>query len=159
MTTSLPILGLTRDAFTGADGRLADYRRVFRDGALPDGASLPDVAVARVQEEGETTKFALRLPDGVEVESVILPQTGTTGRRRVTLCVSSQVGCAMGCTFCETAQMGLLRNLSVEEIVAQWHVARFEFDERAARGGGDADAENASKKVQELLNTREKLFQ
>src|SRR5262249_42285389 len=42
-----------------------------------------------------------------------------------TLCVSSQVGCAMGCTFCETAQMGLMSNLSASDIVAQWFAARF----------------------------------
>ncbi|MHC4990374.1 MAG: 23S rRNA (adenine(2503)-C(2))-methyltransferase RlmN, partial [Planctomycetota bacterium] len=43
---------------------------------------------------------------------------------RETLCVSSQVGCALGCRFCETAQMGLLRNLAVDEIVGQWFAAR-----------------------------------
>lgn len=51
--------------------------------------------------------------------------TGSTGLRTHTLCVSSQIGCAMGCTFCETAQMGLLRQLSVDEIVGQWFAARF----------------------------------
>jgi 23S rRNA (adenine2503-C2)-methyltransferase len=44
-----------------------------------------------------------------------------------TLCVSSQVGCGRGCAFCETARMGLIRNLKTEEIVAQWASARFDF--------------------------------
>jgi len=59
------------------------------------------------------------------VESVVIPMRGSTGRRFHTLCVSSQVGCAMGCEFCETAQMGLIRNLTAAEIVAQWFTAQF----------------------------------
>jgi len=54
------------------------------------------------------------------VESVVIPMTGSTGKLKHTLCVSSQVGCAMGCEFCETAQMGLVRNLTAAEIVGQW---------------------------------------
>ena len=54
------------------------------------------------------------------VESVVIPMTGSTGNLKHTLCVSSQVGCAMGCEFCETAQMGLIRNLTAPEIVGQW---------------------------------------
>jgi 23S rRNA (adenine2503-C2)-methyltransferase len=50
---------------------------------------------------------------------------GRSGRKTHTLCVSSQVGCALGCDFCETAQMGLIRSLSASEIVAQWWAARF----------------------------------
>jgi 23S rRNA (adenine2503-C2)-methyltransferase len=53
---------------------------------------------------------------------VIIPMRGRE-RVRHTLCVSSQVGCAMGCGFCETAQMGLIRSLTAGEIVAQWHAA------------------------------------
>jgi len=49
---------------------------------------------------------------------------GSAGLRTYTLCVSSQVGCAMGCTFCETAQMGLIRSLTPSEIVGQWFAAR-----------------------------------
>ena len=56
----------------------------------------------------------------LDVESVIIPMVGQKGRRTHTLCVSSQVGCAMGCGFCETAQMGLVRSLTASEIVAQW---------------------------------------
>ncbi|MAY75895.1 MAG: hypothetical protein CMJ31_14480 [Phycisphaerae bacterium] len=56
-------------------------------------------------------------------ESVIIPMRGRTGTHTHTLCVSSQVGCAMGCRFCETAQMGLVRSLTAEEIVGQWWAA------------------------------------
>ncbi|MBX3377962.1 MAG: 23S rRNA (adenine(2503)-C(2))-methyltransferase RlmN [Phycisphaeraceae bacterium] len=56
-------------------------------------------------------------------ESVLIPMIGRGGIRTYTLCVSSQVGCAMGCTFCETAQMGLIRSLEPHEIVAQWFTA------------------------------------
>src|SRR5438128_753042 len=64
------------------------------------------------REDGKTGKFLLKTKDNLEIESVLIPmQAG------VTLCVSSQVGCRMGCAFCETGRMGLLRNLTTEEIV------------------------------------------
>ena len=61
-----------------------------------------------------STKHAFRLSDGKEVEGVHMPYP-----KRTTLCLSSQVGCAMGCTFCATGQMGIVRNLSAAEIVGQ----------------------------------------
>ncbi len=80
--------------------------------------------------EGTVVKFAQRVrgraaadPD-LETESVLIPMIGKKGRRTYTVCVSSQVGCAMGCTFCQTAQMGLIRSLTAAEIVAQWFAAR-----------------------------------
>jgi 23S rRNA (adenine2503-C2)-methyltransferase len=63
-------------------------------------------------------------PTPLEVESVLIPMIGAKGLKTYTLCVSSQVGCAMGCTFCETAQMGLIRSLEAHEIVAQWYLAK-----------------------------------
>jgi 23S rRNA (adenine2503-C2)-methyltransferase len=74
--------------------------------------SLPEISYHI--NEGDTRKFLSRFSDGLEVESVVIPmQFG------LTLCVSSQVGCRMGCTFCQTGRMGLKRNLRAEEIVAQ----------------------------------------
>lgn len=61
-----------------------------------------------------TIKYLLQLHDGQNVEAVLMPQ-----KNRLTLCVSSQVGCAMGCSFCKTAEMKLKRNLGVGEIVGQ----------------------------------------
>ena len=61
-----------------------------------------------------TIKYLFKLEDGSTIESVLIP---TNGRR--TLCISSQVGCAMDCTFCLTGRMGLIRNLKTSEIVNQ----------------------------------------
>ena len=75
--------------------------------------SLPDVIRHDVSEDG-TQKFVLRLADGKQIESVFIPDTPAQ-----TFCVSTQVGCAMGCAFCLTGKMGLVRNLSAGEITAQ----------------------------------------
>ncbi len=70
--------------------------------------------------DGFTRKYLLRLADGEKIETVLMRFTG-----RVTACISSQVGCAMGCVFCATGQMGYTRHLTPGEIVAQAvHVAR-----------------------------------
>ena len=104
------------------------YLRAFREGQVDvPWAALPVPLVSTTQIEGPTKKFCLLIESGLETESVIIPLRGTSGRSRITLCVSSQVGCAMGCTFCETAQMGLMRNLTASQIVAQWHAARFQL--------------------------------
>ncbi len=85
--------------------------------------SLPERVAWR--EEGETAKFLLQFADGLESESVLIPmESGTT------LCISSQIGCRMGCAFCETGKMGLIRHLSCEEIVAQVFTARKEREVR-----------------------------
>ncbi len=81
--------------------------------------SLPELS-SQWEEEG-VIKFLLKM-DSLESESVIIPmQSGTT------LCVSSQIGCAMGCAFCETGKMGLRRQLSSGEIVAQLFYALHHF--------------------------------
>ncbi len=77
---------------------------------------LPEMVLGK--EEGGTVKFLMKVAGGLEVESVFIPM-----HSKGTLCISSQVGCKMGCTFCETGRMGLLKNLSVVEIVAQVFVA------------------------------------
>jgi 23S rRNA (adenine2503-C2)-methyltransferase len=74
---------------------------------------LPTIA-GRFDSEDGTRRYLLRLRDGETAESVLIPS-----RDRVTFCVSSQIGCALGCTFCLTAQMGLIRDLSAGEIVTQ----------------------------------------
>jgi len=70
--------------------------------------------VASLASEDATKKFLFELYDGRKIETVIIP-----GEDHDTLCVSTQVGCAMGCTICRTAQMGLVRNLTAGEIVSQ----------------------------------------
>jgi 23S rRNA (adenine2503-C2)-methyltransferase len=76
-------------------------------GALP-------IAREQHSSDGFTRKFLLALPDAREIETVLMRFTG-----RVTACVSSQAGCAMGCVFCATGQMGFQRHLTAGEIVAQ----------------------------------------
>jgi len=76
--------------------------------------------------DGFTRKFLLGLADGRRIETVLMRFTG-----RATACVSSQAGCAMGCGFCATGQMGFLRHLTTGEIVAQAvHLQRLLRDER-----------------------------
>ncbi len=79
----------------------------------------PVVQIAQKSSDGYTRKFLLA-PNGAPIETVIMQFKG-----RYTACVSSQVGCAMGCIFCATGQMGYTRNLSAGEIVTQvLHVQR-----------------------------------
>jgi 23S rRNA (adenine2503-C2)-methyltransferase len=76
--------------------------------------ALPEIDSRRSTRDGATHKFVLALADGARVECVSMRT-----ERRLTFCLSSQVGCALGCTFCATGLMGLTRNLRPEEIVAQ----------------------------------------
>lgn len=79
----------------------------------------PEIAVRKESTDG-TIKYALKLAGGQEVETVWIPE-----KERKTLCVSSQVGCALDCSFCSTAQQGFNRNLSTAEIIGQvWRVAK-----------------------------------
>ena len=69
-----------------------------------------------------TTKLLVDVGKQQRVEAVLIPQT-TRGKPTTTLCVSSQVGCAMGCAFCATGKMGLIRSLTDDEIAAQLWLA------------------------------------
>src|SRR5439155_6325447 len=82
-------------------------------GAICDLA-LPHAASVHSTPDGSTHKFVLELRDGRRVECVSM-----RAPRRLTFCLSSQVGCALKCSFCATGLMGLKRNLRPEEIVAQ----------------------------------------
>ena len=78
----------------------------------------PETVVEQRSSDG-TRKWLLRFADGRDVETVYIPEDD-----RGALCISSQVGCKMGCTFCETGRMGLIRHLRVDEIVGQVLVAK-----------------------------------
>ena len=69
--------------------------------------------------DGLTHKFLLTLPDNETIETVLMKFTGRDGAARATACISTQVGCAMGCVFCATGQMGFTRHLTPGEIVGQ----------------------------------------
>ena len=72
----------------------------------------------QVSKDG-TEKFLFQLADGNYIECVLMRYRGDKSKQRNTLCISSQVGCAMGCTFCATGQSGFVRNLTVGEILSQ----------------------------------------
>jgi 23S rRNA (adenine2503-C2)-methyltransferase len=74
-----------------------------------------------------TRKMLLAMPDGKEVETVLIPE-----KRRLTQCISTQIGCALNCSFCLTGTAGLTRNLSAAEMVAQIMIAMDHYDERAS---------------------------
>ena len=78
----------------------------------------PEVVLDKKSEDG-THKWLLRLEDGNCIETVFIPE-----KDRGTLCVSSQVGCALDCTFCSTARQGFSRNLTVAEIIGQLWAAK-----------------------------------
>jgi 23S rRNA (adenine2503-C2)-methyltransferase len=79
----------------------------------------PEIVSEQLSSDG-TVKWALKLESGQAIEMVYIPE-----RERGTLCVSSQVGCALECSFCSTAQQGFNRNLSLAEIIGQvWIAAR-----------------------------------
>jgi len=73
----------------------------------------PECTASQVATDG-TRKLLLKMPDGKEVETVLIPGPG-----RLTQCISTQVGCAVGCTFCLTATAGLTRHLTAAEMVAE----------------------------------------
>lgn len=105
-------------------------------GQMVDRTDLTLLEVVGERSDGTTGKFLLKTAEGLEVEAVRIPmQSGGT------LCISSQVGCRMGCTFCETGRMGLLRNLRTEEIISQVFVARhvlgFDFTNVVFMGMGE----------------------
>lgn len=78
----------------------------------------PEIAVEQIASDG-TIKWAMQTHCGNRIESVFIPEEG-----RNTLCISSQIGCALACTFCSTAQQGFNRNLVTSEIIGQLFVAQ-----------------------------------
>jgi 23S rRNA (adenine2503-C2)-methyltransferase len=108
--------------------RFADMTNVAKElrSALADAYTLdrPEVITQQVSKDG-TRKWLIRLGPGNEVECVFIPDVGRSGA----LCVSSQVGCTLNCTFCHTGTQKLVRNLTAQEIVAQVMIARDALDE------------------------------
>ena len=84
----------------------------------------PEVVERQVSRDG-TRKWLIRMALGVEVETVYIPDVGRAGA----LCVSSQVGCTLNCSFCHTGTQALVRNLTAAAIVAQVQVARDDLEE------------------------------
>jgi 23S rRNA (adenine2503-C2)-methyltransferase len=84
----------------------------------------PEIIAAQVSQDG-TRKWLIRFGPGVEAECVFIPDVGRAGA----LCISSQVGCTLNCTFCHTGTQKLVRNLTAQEIVAQILIARDALEE------------------------------
>jgi 23S rRNA (adenine2503-C2)-methyltransferase len=91
----------------------------LRERLAPFLSRLPVALEQTLEAEDGTKKFRFRLQDGASIESVTIPEEA-----RTTLCVSTQVGCALGCLFCRTGRMGLRRNLRAEEILGQYYAIR-----------------------------------
>ena len=147
------LLGLTRDAMREALIRIGTPERqakmrtsqlwswIYQKGAQDFGAmtnlakdfraeleahftvARPEITTLQISKDG-TRKYLLRIAGGHEVEAVYIPD-----ENRGTLCISSQVGCTLNCSFCHTGTQKLVRNLSAGEIVAQLMVARDDLEE------------------------------
>ncbi|MCY1126621.1 23S rRNA (adenine(2503)-C(2))-methyltransferase RlmN [Frigidibacter sp. RF13] len=107
-----------------------DYRRLLADNFT---IALPEVVTRQLSADG-TRKYLVRIAGGHEVEVVYIPEEG-----RGTLCVSSQVGCTLTCSFCHTGTQKLVRNLTPAEIVGQVMLARDDLDEWPAPGTGTGE--------------------
>jgi 23S rRNA (adenine2503-C2)-methyltransferase len=98
-----------------------DVRAVLADRFV---VARPEITERQVSRDG-TRKWLLKFAPGVEAEAVFIPGVGRAGA----LCVSSQVGCTLNCTFCHTGTQPLVRNLTAAEIIAQVQVARDDLGE------------------------------
>ncbi len=94
--------------------QMTDFPKALRKMVAEKGVLTDLQVVAEQHSVDGAIKFAWGLPDGLVVESVLIP-----GQGHNTLCISSQVGCAMGCRFCNTARMGFHRQLASSEIAGQ----------------------------------------
>ncbi len=100
--------------------RMSDLSKALR-GRLQERARISSLSAATVETSTDgTRKYLFQLEDGEFIEAVRIPMEA----QRATLCISTQVGCAMGCRFCMTGSFGLTRNLRAEEIVNQVCAAR-----------------------------------
>jgi 23S rRNA (adenine2503-C2)-methyltransferase len=106
-------------------GQMTDVAKEMR-ASLTEAFTIarPEIVERQVSKDG-TRKWLIRTAPGIEIETVYIPDVGRAGA----LCVSSQVGCTLNCTFCHTGTQALVRNLTAAEIVAQVQVARDDLGE------------------------------
>ena len=103
---------------------MTNLPEAFRRGLAELGPIMPVEAGVVLESRDGTRKIEVVLQDGARVETVLIPEEG-----KLTQCVSSQVGCAVGCVFCRSGTEGLKRNLTAAEIVGQLHLARASYFE------------------------------
>jgi 23S rRNA (adenine2503-C2)-methyltransferase len=96
-------------------GEMSNLSRELQARLSREWCAGPLALVERHLSEDGTEKLALETADGARIESVIIPE-----QERRTLCISSQIGCSLDCSFCATGRMGLLRNLRADEILDQF---------------------------------------
>jgi 23S rRNA (adenine2503-C2)-methyltransferase len=97
--------------------RMTDLSKGLRSQLASEFTLTTPVVMAESRSIDGTRKFVLELADGRRIEAVFIPDTPA-----MTFCISTQVGCAMGCGFCLTGKMGLVRNLTAGEIAGQVRV-------------------------------------
>jgi 23S rRNA (adenine2503-C2)-methyltransferase len=98
---------------------LLELPKTLRERLAAEYRLCPSELVAELVSRDGTRKRLLRMGDGQEIETVAIPATSPQEKRRLSVCVSTQAGCAMACTFCATGTMGLARDLTPGEIVDQ----------------------------------------
>ena len=110
---------------------MSDLPRALREQLAERGPTAPQALETQTSEDGSTTKALLPLADGELIETVLIrhdplarPSAAVSPTTRRTVCLSTQAGCAMGCTFCATGAQGFRRQLSVGEVLAQALLAR-----------------------------------
>ncbi len=118
-----PFIQAAMDASAGERDTLPDPW----SGRYKTGYLAVDSVLEQESEAGLTSKVTLLTADGHRVECVRVPMSRRNDTCTATLCVSSQIGCRMGCAFCQTGTMGLVRNLEAAEIVSQVVTLRKEF--------------------------------
>ena len=111
--------------FAGMTNLSKDLRQTLADRF---SIEIPEVVTRQISTDG-TRKYLVRIAGGHEVEVVYIPETD-----RGTLCISSQVGCTLTCSFCHTGTQKLVRNLTAGEIVGQVMLARDDLDEWPTQG-------------------------
>ena len=124
-----------------------DYRAMLAENFV---VAVPEVVTRQVSEDG-TRKYLVRIAGGHEVEVVYIPETD-----RGTLCISSQVGCTLTCSFCHTGTQKLVRNLTSAEIIGQVLVARDDLGEWPEQGAKNVEGRLLSNIV--LMGMGEPLY-
>lgn len=124
-----------------------DYRALLAEHFTIE---IPQVVTRQISTDG-TRKYLVRIAGGHEVEVVYIPETD-----RGTLCISSQVGCTLTCSFCHTGTQKLVRNLTADEIVGQVMLARDDLGEWPVQGGQRIDTRLISNVV--LMGMGEPLY-
>ncbi|PKL76735.1 MAG: 23S rRNA (adenine(2503)-C(2))-methyltransferase RlmN [Candidatus Melainabacteria bacterium HGW-Melainabacteria-1] len=122
------------DKAVRAIDEMSDLSKAFREKLTAETVLSPHQVIETVSSRDGTTKFLIRLADGQSVECVTIVQD-----RHLTACLSSQVGCNVGCPFCATGLSGFRRNLSVAEIVDQFLIMQHAIRQGALKAFSDHD--------------------